>query len=306
MLPFGELGQLVEYKTKDPAHGDNRTLTEDGKHMLKRYHTGKLLLYAMFLTKKEPLLRTRTNLLLSTDLVSGESSDFIRKLRAAIKWQTPKWQGKVYVGTGQSALEVFMMAFKNHFQIPSFIAASIDPHVLIEHWSKKGEDGYNQNLIYEIDLSNFPNYSTIVDDDHCLLTCYNNFRWEGYRLVPAKIDGQDVNVPVITLTVEGSYDPKEFDADGKPVPRPSLDWINKSDNELVSCDVDSRIFNAKLKELCDAYNTHHATDFPMPWLNADFDHTNSSPFAKEGKVIHGKEFALIDSTPYQSKERLIQ
>lgn len=243
------------------------------------------------------MFRNQVDIALTTDLIKDEVVDFVRKLRACVKWQTPKWQGKVYVAARHSPVELLTMVFKSHFQLPTFVLASLNPESVLT-WSASD----NYNVVFEIDISSFPSYSTIVPDNKCLLTCYNNYRWTGYKLVNATVDGQQVAVPLVSLSVEGTYNYSEYGGEGHPVRRVPLDWTRK-DASAWDLTVSPAALNEKFRELTETFDKTCDDEHKLIWLNATFDGVHGDALVQDGIELDGK--AYFDFTKVQEvKDRL--
>lgn len=197
--PYGWLPDFNSYIVR--GSGQEKYLTQRGLEVLKRY------------TSEENWFCTRINLLLVTDKIRDmnngdpkqQYAHYVGELKACIGWQTPKWQGLVWRGALHSPVELFMMAIKGTFFIPSFVSTSISPKNIIwdaydadkvEKEKRQGLKLGHQNCIFEIDTSEWPDFSTLLLDpahsEYCdterenLISCYNVYQWVGYQLIKYK------------------------------------------------------------------------------------------------------------------------
>ena len=136
---------------------------------------------------KHPWWCTRANMFLAYDLFNDKSvRDLcrIQLLKEAVVAQYPKRCGIFYRGGTYSAFEIFMMAFKRRFYLPSFMSTSTDfSHCLF------GKGGSKHNVIFVIDSSEYFESSTDIQDHQTqyderenLFACYTTFSWEGVHL----------------------------------------------------------------------------------------------------------------------------
>lgn len=197
-----------------------------------------------------------------------------------------------------------MMAFKRIFYIPSFFSTSIDPAKhFFNCWSeakyeKDSNCGY-QNVIFEIDLSHYPNFSTLLltpdltghcTERECLISCYNIYRWTGYRLVTVK----GMSVPCISLRVE-KYEQfndgveHRINAPSQPFPE---QWFHRRSSSWKSRNKTPEKFNEVFADACRSYKKNR-NDYPLTWLNADFQ-TVHPPLVREGTVLDGAAFLELE------------
>ena len=280
----------------------NKKLTVQGESVLQKYTTAK------------NWYCTRVNLLLAIDLINGEHATYAKQLKACIGWQTPKYIGKVYRGMLLSPFELFTMAFKKTFYIPSFTSAAICPEKIIFSpvpMCPKPYTGY-QNVILEIDTSEFPNFSTIIqcnqsdfDESECLMSCYNIYSWQGLRVIKYTcVKTQEVvNVPIISLKLENYNSVHDLDTQTVKGDHDDLNeiWVQKKVSQ-VQCNklITPETFIANFNTLIVSYNRNEKrrTDGksrPLTWLNADYVVIDET-LQTYGRSINGIEFQkLIDT-----------
>jgi hypothetical protein len=179
---------------------EQRLVTRAGTKILRSYTKSTL----------QKGISTRVNKALrEDDLNDKESVEIIKKLKAVIGWQTPKWQGLCYRGALHSPLELFLMLHKGTFYIPSFLSTAIAWNGMLYNPYKEGTCNFQtQNIVVEIDTSEYPNYSTIIQPDQTdfaneeenLLSCFNIYRLSGIRLVGSDNTREKFKI-VVTLKV---------------------------------------------------------------------------------------------------------
>lgn len=162
----------------------NHSLTPFGDAAILQYTSGE----------KNPA--ARVNLMLSLGLMNNDSDNatWVKELCTCIHLQEPKFPGMVYHAALVSPLEIFMMAWKHHFYIPSFVSGSILPEAMgFSEWTEKFSEeitSLRHNVVFEIDTRKFTEFSTFVkprqtkvEGTDVLLSCYNVYSFGGYRLV---------------------------------------------------------------------------------------------------------------------------
>lgn len=198
---------LVDYDTKDTNTHPNKVLKAEGVKVIQQF-TGHC-------PDADPMRAVLVNLYLSTDSILPENlADYAKKLKGCIGWQTPKYRGKVYRAACHSPIEIFMMAWKHYFYLPSFIATTCDPSSINFEPIKEGATEWH-NVLFEIDTHDFPNFTTLLNPDETpnyytqktsLISCYNIFQWVGYKRVKiltavATPDEKEIEVPLIQLKI---------------------------------------------------------------------------------------------------------
>jgi hypothetical protein len=255
-------------------------LSEEGNRIIKIY------------TSASNWYCTRINLLLAFDHLTGEYATYTNLLNECIIHQEPKWKTKVYRGALHSPLEIFSFLFKHRFFIPSFVSTSRDekrkfwnpfrgltPEEEIEV-RRTGKQPIFQNVVFEIDLSEYYERSTIIqkhqtdfDEEEVLLASYNLYEWIGYEWR----DGR----PIIKLKVlpyegnveEGEEDPKthkkEIRVRGARPEFPEA-FIAKRGVGITERTVSPEDFHLDFRKLvCNYIRVHKRDGLPdLPWLNA--------------------------------------
>jgi hypothetical protein len=250
---------------------------------------------------------------LALDLIKGEHALFAKQLKSCIGWQTPKWRGICYRGALHSPVELFMMAFKKTFYIPSFTSTAMDPSKMIFNECPNypmPHQGY-QNVIFEIDTSEFPNFTTVLngsqsqyDESENLISCYNIFSWVGFRVVSGIkiVSNQKTTVvngiPVITLKIE-NYNVMHNVVD---------QCLDGDHNSVDGSWFETRVRNAKriklitpktlidnFKEIIESYNRNFGKTQPLTWLNANYTPIHD-PLIQKGHRLNGKEFSDLEKT----------
>lgn len=262
MLPDVDRNRLLRHEDFKLRRTSEKLLTAAGNEIIRQY------------TTKENWWCTRINLLLATDLLTDEHpeyADFAKQLKCCIGWQTPKWKGYVYRGALHCPLELFVFAFKRRFYIPSFTSSSIDPNALFANaWFDGAPAGNFQNVKFEINTSEYPNFTTIIKDEQtkyksekeCLISCYNIFEWVGYRF--------EKGWPIVTLKIlnyeryNDSVD--QLIKEGTTAELP-LTWMEKKGEIPRS----RKMTPAQLNyNLCSLFRSYQKNYGKMEWLNADF------------------------------------
>src|SRR5579872_3886731 len=246
----------------------NKRLTEQGRQIMRKYTTGK------------NWYCTRVNLLLATDLIKGEHATYAKQLKACIGWQTPKYVGKVYRGVLLTVCEIFYMAYKKTFYMPSFTSAAIHPEKMIFNVFPeipKPYTGY-QNVIFEIDTSEFPNFSTLIqpdqtdfDESECLMSCYNIYTWKGLRVIKYKHKDTQIidDIPVISLKLENYNLVHDLDTQTVKGDHNQLDSkiISRKGEIVHNRNIRPKTLLWNLNELIKSYNNHYGDTYPLTWLN---------------------------------------
>jgi len=197
-----------------------------------------------------------------------------------------------------------MMSFKHFFYLPSFTSTAMAPEKMILHpfpKDPKPKTGY-QNCIFEIDTSSFPNFSTIIlphqtiyDESESLLSCYNIYSWQGFRL-NKWIHPQTKEVfyiPVISLKIEDYVSTHDLDKQCIIGPTCAVDeqWIGGKGEAMMNRSITSETLIQNLCTLWDSYDRHYgsqsksASPYPLiGWLNA--------PYKIESVTSHMKRFVI--------------
>jgi len=304
--------RLVKFsETRHPTpQRPNKELTEAGANIIKTY------------TTQENWYCTRINLLLATDMIKGQWATFAKDLKSCIGWQTPKYSGKVYRGALHSPMEIFIMSFKRYFYIPSFVSTATDPTKMIFEPHPKEPDpmsGY-QNVIFEIDTTEFPNFTTLIqtgqtlfDETESLLSCYNIYSWQGFRL--NKWIHPDTKVeyimPVVSLKIEdyvGKHDLDQQRIIG-PICNINEKWLGGRGEIVMTRSMQPESLTQHVAALWDSYHRNYgsagADPYPLTWLNTTFkvgDNSkirnfifdiNENPLQVEGHSIDGVAFEKL-------------
>lgn len=252
--------------------------------------------------------RTRLNLLLATDLIGSdpEMANWAKQLKSCIGWQTPKYLGRLYRAALHSPLEVFANLLKHRFYIPCFTSTSYNPDLVnFCQFLEENDDRIRgeHNVMIEI-ITEYPNFNTVVQknqsdrwysDEAVLLSCYNIYRWGGYRLAKIVSDfetdlEEDIVVPVITLYVDShtkynDFEKHEINSPMQPVPTEWLTSRDKAKQREISPDE----FHNAFADLCESYREHYGED-ALPWLNANWNKDDADWLKGEGRIISGTEF----------------
>ena len=286
---FNELALRENLTSLQP----NKRLTERGVQIMQKYTAGK------------NWYCTRVNLLLALDLIKDENASYAKQLKACIGWQTPKYSGKVYRGALLSVCEIFVMAYKKTFYIPSFTSAAICPEKMIFNVYPDNPEsctGY-QNVILEIDTSEFPNFSTIIqcnqtefDETECLMSCYNIYSWKGLRVIKYKCKntGKIENIPVISLKLENYNLIHDLDTQTVKGDHNQLDpsVISKKGLMVQNRSVRPATLLCNLAALIESYNRKYEDTYPLTWLNANFTPIEET-LQIYGRSINGIEFQKL-------------
>lgn len=228
-------------------------------------------------------------------MIKGQWAQYAKELKSCVGWQTPKYCGKVFRGALHSPLEIFMMSFKRRFYIPSFTSTSICPtKMILDPYPEEPVDkrGY-QNVIFEIDTSEFPNFSTIIlshqspyDERENLLSCYNIFSWQGFRMNkwvhPRSKEVFDM--PIISLKIEDYEDLHDLERQCIIGPSGSVptEWMTRRGEIVRSRNLTPSQMSHHLQAMWASYDNHFGskmsendkattTPYPLSWLNATFD-----------------------------------
>lgn len=219
-----------------------------------------------------------------------------------------------------------MMAFKKCFYTPAFTSTSIDPDLIeFDAWDdvKQTADRENNiwkayhNVILEIDTSEFPNFTTILQlnqtDEYytkreCLISCYNIFEWVGYRRAKIFVDidtknEREIEVPVISLRVVdyvSTNDLEKHCVKGPSSPIPE-EWIQKRGSVLKSRESEPEQIHGNFQELCASYARNGGKQYPLDWLNAEWDKIDPA-LRKVGEELDGKQFRALEEKQEQKRE----
>lgn len=146
--------------------------------------------------------------------------------------------------------------------------------------------GY-QNVIFEIDTSEFPNFSTIIlphqspyDERENLLSCYNIFSWQGFR-VNKWVHPHTKKVyemPVISLKIEDYEDLHDLERKCITGPSGSVpeEWMTKRGEIVRSRNLTPTQMTYHLKAMWESYDKYFGAkatshSYPIDWLNASYD-----------------------------------
>jgi len=228
-------------------------------------------------------------------MIKDQWASYAKDLKSCIGWQTPKYSGKVYRGALHSPMEIFMMSFKHYFYIPSFTSTATSPEkMILTPFPKdpKPNTGY-QNVIFEIDTTEFPNFSTIIlpgqtdfDESESLLSCYNIFSWQGFRV--NRWENPQANVvhyiPVISLNIEDYVFNHDLDKQCiiGPVVAVNEKWMGGKGETVMTRMMTSETLIQNVASLWDSYDRHfgsksHVVDpYPLTWLNTSFTVSDTS------------------------------
>jgi hypothetical protein len=110
------------------------------------------------------------SLLVGDQEFTEEMGMSIKRAKSVAGVSTPKWSKLCYFSAQVTPIEVWDLAYMGYFYIPTFVMAKTDPRDI------------PGNVLFEIDLSPFPQFSTMLDQDTVLLSCYNIFQYSGFRL----------------------------------------------------------------------------------------------------------------------------
>jgi len=266
---FGRLAAFVS--------GQEKKLTKEGDETLYKVVEFKQAVLA------------RINTMLAFDEFTPEMAQYAKELKAVIGWRTPKYSGKIYRASLCSPLDIFIMAFRQRFYLPGFVSGVVNPNNLSFRSFPRlnaNPDANYENAIFEIDTSEFPNFSTVFEspdnfEEECLLSCYNIYSWKGIRLVEVRdaLTENLVMVPVISLKVE-IYQLHHDLTSGSinASSEISMDWIKrKGDLVKARCFTPEQL-TMNVKELFASYERNFGVNSPDPrpltWLNASFDETS--------------------------------
>lgn len=205
------------------------------------------------------------------------------------------------------------MAFKKKFYIPSFVSTAWDPKSTFYKPFPQKDKNYSesyQNIFIEIDLTEYPNRSTIlrdnqsvmIDEKEVLLSCYNIYEYVGYRCIKwsCKIDDQMVEtmVPVVSLRVcnfEKEHNSETHNINGTTPLEPAIqNWIIKRPG-LDSCrrEITSEDFDKKFKRHAQSYQ-RWVQDGNAPAIDFKIDYENSVGFRNMGnKILEKKEYDAL-------------
>lgn len=292
-----EFRTLVDYIDKHnlTTGKPNKCLLADGDKIIQKY------------TTEGNWYCTRLNIMLALDKLDSENALYAKKLKACVGWQTPKWRGLTYRGALHNPLEIFVMAFKYIFFFPGFISTSMDPSkIIFKEYPESGGNplGTYQNVIFEIDTSSFPNFSTIIkshqtayDESESLLSCYNIYKWKGLRVVN--------NIMIISLEVLNpelvrDMDKKEITGLHNNLP---TEWLGKKGEIMRTRDVAPVVLTNNVKTLFESYGRLKNINFKN-LLNANFDSVSVvaqqnkscvSNFPKTGASITGVDLTILEA-----------
>jgi len=304
---------LVDKSTKET---ENRLVKSPGDEVLLRHTSSRAELQ-------------RLNLYLATDLLNEQHYHIphnAKILRSLIGWQTPKYCGKVFVGSLHSPMELLLMAFKKIFYAPGFCLASTDPGRI--YWNKCTEEkcarekfGDYTNVIFEIDISEFPNFTTLLHpstqtpktseveaEKECLLSCYNIYEWTGYKLVEynryCQVDGNDVHdggvIPVVSLKVKLYYLENDFEHNAvggiTDLPQQFLEeWLNHKGETSRNRFISPINLHSHFQSLIKSYSSSPAVSGNqiIDWVGRDVfssgQEATKGPLCRHGRKIDGGE-----------------
>jgi len=264
----------------------------------------------------------------------GLWASYSKDLKSCIGWQTPKFSGLVYRGALHSPLEIFIMSFKRRFYIPSFTSTAVNPNrLLFNPFPDSNADSKTayQNIIFEIDTSNFPNFSTLIqthqtqypDETECLLSCYNIYSWQGFRVNKFNVPKTNisVNVGIVSLKVEVYEQYHDLDTASIVGPNNGLDetWLGRRGEVVRTREMTASVLNNNLGKLWDSYDrtfgTRMPTDsknqkYPLDWLNATFTMKNDIaqwPICEkllelEGSSLDNFQFTALEQSQIREKQ----
>lgn len=206
-----------------------------------------------------------------------------------------------------------MMAFKKKFYIPSFVSTTWNPKSVFYEPFPQTDKDYSksyQNIFIEIDLTEYPNRSTLLrsnqsvmtDDDEVLLSCYNIYEYVGYRCIKwsHEVNGKTVEtmVPVVSLRVcnfEKEHNPETHNINGTMPLDPDIQtWVSKRAG-LDSCrrEITSQDFDKKFNHYAESYQ-RWVKDGDVPAIDFKIDCKNSVGFRHEGnKLLQKKEYDVL-------------
>lgn len=169
----------------DPSTGKlEAMLSEEGDAAILRYTSG------------EGHPSARLNLMLALDVVQYDEdmTRFANLLQRSIHAQTPKYSGKLFRGSLNSPLEVFMMFLKERFYLPPFVSTTDEPEqIFFSEWSDekrksaRGRPVALHNVVFEIDTKGHPLTNTRTKAHQrkewvlpeITLSSYNIYRFSG-------------------------------------------------------------------------------------------------------------------------------
>jgi len=149
--------------------------------------------------------------------------------------------------------------------------------------------GY-QNIIFEIDTAGFPNFSTLIqsplqtpyDEEECLISCYNIYSWQGFRVIkyvhPKTLAVHEVGV--VSLKIEDYEEWHDLDKGCVVGPNSRLDetWLGKRGGIMRERNCPPATLNNNLGQLWYSYErsfgakpTQANKAYPLWWLNAPFE-----------------------------------
>jgi len=279
-----EFQSLCDYSTRVPTKAKpHKDLTPAGCAVLKEYTSGK------------HWSCTRVNLSLALDVLQGTWANYAKKLKAVIGWQTPKWSGITVRGALHSPLEIFVMCLKKIFYLPSFTSTSRRQDTPFWNPYKEGAkpDKNWQNVIFEIDSRVYPNFTTIIqtnqseyDESESLLSCYNIYRWVGYKIRPT--DG----AMVIRLLIEDYQLYQDGEKIRGAIPAISEEWMGERGVLYQERCQPPKMLAGNFTKLVDSYQRHNPE---ISWLNSEYESAENVPgeeldnFALEALLVKQAE-----------------
>ena len=183
----------------------------------------------------------------------------------------------------------------------------MDPSkIIFNKYPNSGENPHSayQNVIFEIDTSNFPNFSTIIkphqtayDESESLLSCYNIYKWKGLRVVN---DIMIISLEVMNPELVRDMDKKEITGLHNNLP---TEWLGKKGEIMRTRYITPATLINNVKSLFESYGKLKNINF-KDLLNANFDSVKvvSQPnkscvsnFPKNGSSITGIDLTKLES-----------
>jgi hypothetical protein len=195
-----------------------------------------------------------------------------------------------------------------------------------------------QNVIFEIDASEFPNFTTVIqkhqskftdEEAESLISCYNIYSWQGFEGVKYHPNEQVpdfyVPIPLVKLKIENYTELHDVDTARILGCSSALDetWLGKKGDIVKTRGLTSDTLINALGSLWDSYdrafgfqkssNSLHESH-PLTWLNAPFKTNDSGdikqyvfeaneeyPQLPSGELLDGKAFLALEQK--QAKEK---
>jgi len=308
--------RLVKYETRDQSEDKdlNSSGPNNGVEVMQKYTGG------------DNWYCTRINLLMATDMIKDSWALYARDLKSCIGWQTPKYSGLVYRGALHSPLEIFIMSFKRQFYIPSFTSTTTNPEILFMNIYPEKDaspiEGY-QNIIFEINTSEYPNFTTLVQthqqkyaEEESILSCYNIYSWQGFRVInwvdKAKVQHK---VGVVSLKIDNYEEHHDLDNQRiRGIETFGVDetWIGKRGEIARTRNVTPEMLCNNLGLLWDSYQRNFGKTYPLNWLNTSFKVVGEelpaaefpiSPnnLVRQGRSLHGADFRNLEAEQARAK-----